>query len=75
MILTLILLIVGAGYLVIVRFWPYMACTRCNGGKLHQPVQATNYRHCPRCDGTGRTLRPSVVVMNMVGGRKHRIDR
>jgi hypothetical protein len=77
--LIIAVLIAGAGYLLVCRFWPYTDCTRCDrgSGKLYDKVLDTHYRHCPRCDGTGRTLRPAVLFMNAVGvgGRKGRIKR
>jgi len=50
--------VLGGGYLLTCRIWPFTSCPRCKGlGRLHQPGRKTTWRDCPRCRGTGRRLR------------------
>jgi hypothetical protein len=49
--------LLGGGYLLTCRIWPFRACGRCKGlGRLHAP-NGKAWRDCPRCKGTGRRLR------------------
>ncbi|MFI6682003.1 hypothetical protein [Kribbella sp. NPDC050470] len=49
--------VLGVGYLLGCRIWPYANCGRCHGtGKSGSPNRKA-FRNCPRCKGTGRRIR------------------
>lgn len=43
-------------YFLACQIWPYTACGRCDDGR-HASPSGKAWRHCSRCEGTGRKRR------------------
>jgi hypothetical protein len=44
-------------YSAVCWFWPYTACSWCEGKGKHRSPSGKNWRPCWRCKGSGRKLR------------------
>ena len=70
MAVLLLIVIIGAGYLISLRIHPLRKCPTCNmTGRHFGSVYKGGYRRCRTCDGTGRRDRFGTKVF--WGGTKH----
>lgn len=46
-------------YLISCAIFPFGRCRRprCENGRIHSRLSRKVFRHCPRCEGTGRRVR------------------
>jgi DnaJ-class molecular chaperone len=70
MALLLLLVIIGAGYLISLRIHPLRKCPTCKmTGRHFGSVYSGSYRRCRKCDGSGRRDRLGVQIF--FGGTNH----
>jgi DnaJ-class molecular chaperone len=70
MAVLLLLVIIGAGYLVSLRIHPLRKCPTCKmTGRHFGSVYTQSYRRCGKCAGTGRRDRLGVQIF--YGGTNH----
>jgi hypothetical protein len=70
MALLLLLIVIGAGYLVSCRIHPLRKCPVCKmTGRHFGSVYTQSYRRCRKCDGSGRRDRLGTQVF--FGGTNH----
>ena len=70
MALLLLLVIVGAGYLVSLRIHPLRKCPVCKmTGRHYGSVYTESFRRCRRCNGSGRRDRLGTQIF--FGGTNH----
>jgi len=63
LLLILSVLLVAAGYATACWWWPFMACTHCDGGKIRSP-SGKAWRRCRRCKGSGARIRTGRRIFN-----------
>jgi hypothetical protein len=56
---SLTLLGYSAFYLIMCAAFPFGRCRRprCRDGRIYSRIFTKAFRHCPRCEGTGRRVR------------------
>ena len=56
---SLALLGYAAFYLIMCAAFPFGRCRRprCRDGRIYSRIFTKAFRHCPRCEGTGRRVR------------------
>jgi DnaJ-class molecular chaperone len=70
MAVLLLIVIIGAGYLVSLRIHPLRKCPTCKmTGRHFGSVYTQSYRRCGKCGGTGRRDRLGVQIF--YGGTNH----
>lgn len=50
-------LVLGGGYYLSVRLWPYTKCGRCSGTGKNAGSTGKRWGNCRRCGGSGRRFR------------------
>jgi hypothetical protein len=62
--LVLGVIVLGGGYLLLCRIWPYAACRKCGGTGKHRSPTRGSWRKCRRCKGSGTRLRFGRKLLN-----------
>jgi hypothetical protein len=60
------LAILAVLYAIECWWWPYAKCGKCEGVAKSFGPDGKHFRLCPRCNGSGRRLRPGRRVWNFL---------